>query len=315
MSHFAALGPWLDTFGARRRLRRIGRGPAFSSRSGIGRLDLGAAVIRFRTEGQGAHTIVLAADPPVVIEHYDELVGFLEDDFRVVVLELPGFGFSLPMPGLTFDFTATNDLIAAGLKRLQLGPYVLAFPCVSAYCAIDIAARFPDLVTGVVAMQAPSWPQEVKWKHGRDPGGLLSKPVIGQLALRALRRKVPRKWFGAAIGRRELLPGFVETADAAMADGACFCLASVFQRYLTDEAPVLGPVRQPAMVIWGEADRSHRHTDKASTLTLLPGAREERFGRAGHFPELEEPELFAALVREWVDREVGQPPTRFEHQT
>ena len=178
----------------------------------------------------------------------------------------------------------------------------LRFPCVSAYCAVDIAARFPDLVAGIVAMQAPSWSDEVTWKHRLDLGGILSKPVIGQLALRALRRKVPRTWFGAAVGRRELLAEFVETADVAMTEGACFCLASVFQRYLTDEAPVPGPVRQPAMVIWGEADRSHRKTDKASTLTLLPGAREERFEKAGHFPELEEPERFAAVVREWVDR-------------
>jgi len=309
-----APGVWVDTFGARRRLRRASGGRAFSSRPGMGCLDMGAAVIRFRTQGQGAHTLVLAADPPVVIEHYDDLVGLLKDDFRIVVLELPGFGFSLPMPGLTFDFRATNDLVAGALERLALGPYLLAFPCVSAYCAIDLAARFPDMVTGVVAMQAPSWPEEVKWKHGRDPGGLLSKPVIGQLALRALKRTVPRKWFGAAIGRRELLPGFVETADAAMAEGACFCLASVFQRYLTDEAPVLGPIRQPALVLWGEADRSHRHTEKTSTLTLLPGAREERFEKSGHFPELEEPERFAALVREWVETEVQQPLPPTEDQ-
>jgi len=124
--------------------------------------------------------------------------------------------------------------------------------------------------------------------------------VIGQLALQALKRKQAPQWFDAAVGNREKLSEFVETTDVAFSHGACFCLASAFQRYLTDTEQPLSIVNQPSLVIWGEADRTHRKTDKSSTRLYCPHAKEVRFACAGHFPELEEPGRFAREIREWA---------------
>jgi pimeloyl-ACP methyl ester carboxylesterase len=304
------LGVLVDTCTSRRRVDSAIKGAASSSRPGIGWIDVCSAVIRYRVQGAGPHTIVFAADPPIVIEHYDELYRLLGNEFRVIVLEMPGFGFSIPRAELQFGFTETNDLIARALRELVGGPCLLAFPCVSAYCAIDIAARHPDLVRGLVVIQAPSWPEQLRWRHARDSSGVLMKPVIGQLMLRILRRRIPAMWFSAAVGHRERLQNLVETADVALANGACFCLASVFQRYMSDEVPPLGPVRCPSLIVWGEADRSHRRTDKQSTLRLLPDAELVRFSEAGHFPELEEPTRFAGLVRDWHLRQFAVPDTQ-----
>lgn len=123
--------------------------------------------------------------------------------------------------------------------------------------------------------------------------------MIGQLALQALKRKRAPQWLDAAVGNREKLSEFVETTDVAFAHGACFCLASAFQRYLTDTEQPLAVINQPSLVIWGEADRTHRNTDKSSTRLYCPHAKEVRFACAGHFPELEEPERFAQEIREW----------------
>jgi pimeloyl-ACP methyl ester carboxylesterase len=296
----AGVATWIDTVMPNIRSRSIAQSSEFNSRPGIANLQLPDTLIRYRMVGDGPQTLVQAADPPVVIEQYDELIQCLEEDFRVIVFEIPGFGFSLPRSGFRFDFAKVNDLVAEFLRRLAVGPYLLAFPCVSAYGAIDIAARFPSLVSGVTLVQAPSWSEQVKWKHGRDRQGILSKPVIGQLALQALKRKRAPQWFNAAVGNREKLSEFVETTDTAFAHGACFSLASAFQRYLTDKEQSLAIVNQPSLVIWGEADRTHRQTDKSSTRVYCPHAKEVRFAGAGHFPELEEPEMFAREIQEWA---------------
>ena len=241
----ARVATWIDTVVPNIRSRSIAQSSEFNSRPGIANLQLSTTLIRYRMVGDGPQTLVLAADPPVVIEQYDELIQCLKDDFRVIVFELPGFGFSLPRSGFRFDFAK----------------------------AIDIAARFPSLVSGVVLVQAPSWGEEVKWKHGRDRQEILSKPVIGQLALQALKRKRAPQWLDAAVGNREKLSEFVETTDVAFAHGACFCLASAFQRYLTDTEQPLAVINQPSLVIWGEADRTHRNTDKSSTRLYCPHAK------------------------------------------
>jgi pimeloyl-ACP methyl ester carboxylesterase len=250
--------------------------------------------------GSGPRTLVLAADPPVVVEQYDKLIELLKNAFRVVVFEVPGFGFSMPLAPFRFDFTKLNDVIAKFLRQLDFGPHILAFPCVAAYGAIDIAARFPELVSHVVLIQAPSWMEEIRWKHGRDKTGLLSRPVVGQLALQVLKRRRAPLWFDAAVGNRGMLADFVATTDHAFSGGASFCLASAFQRYLTDTPPPLPPVRQPSLIIWGGADRSHRHTDKTSSKLYCPEAEEVLLAHAGHFPELEQPELFAEKVKQWI---------------
>jgi pimeloyl-ACP methyl ester carboxylesterase len=300
MRIISAIARRIDILAPNVRARSIARSPAFNSRPSIAHLQLAKALIRYRMVGSGTKTLVLAADPPVVIEHYDELIQNLAMDFRVIVFELPGFGFSMPRSGYRFDFTESNDVVAEFLRRLDLGPYLLAFPCVSAYGAIDIANRFPELVSGVVLIQAPSWDEEVKWKHGRDRRGILSKPIVGQLVLQALKRRRAPQWFEAAVGKREMLPQFVATTDNAFSHGACFCLASAFQRYLTDKAPGLSAISQPSLVVWGEADKSHRKTNKMSTKVYCPGAKDVRFDTAGHFPELEEPKQFAREIVQWA---------------
>ncbi len=79
---------------------------------------------------------------------------------------------------------------------------------------------------------------------------------------RQTKRKRPPQWFDAAVGNREKLSEFVETTDIAFSHGACFSLASAFQRYLTDTEQSLSIVNQPSLVIWGEADRTLRHRSR-----------------------------------------------------
>ncbi|MFP5304789.1 MAG: alpha/beta fold hydrolase, partial [Gammaproteobacteria bacterium] len=288
---------WLDTLIPPWQRRRALRGPGASSRADIRYVHLPEASIRYRIAGDGARTVVLCADPPVVLELYDELIARLAAEYRVVVFEPPAFGLSLPRAGLDFSMEATARVIGAFLDALGTAPYVLAFPCVPAYCALWLAAQRPQLVEALVLMQAPSWHEELKWKRGRDPKNVLGRPWLGQILLRLLRRKRASAWYRLALGRRELLPTFAAETERAFEHGACFSLASAFQRFLTATEPGFAAVHQPALVIWGGADRSHAQTDRESIRRHLPQARIVHIDDAGHFPELEAPQRFAAELR------------------
>jgi len=272
--------------------KKIMNGPASLSRDGIAFMDLGAAHIRYRVVGRGKQTLVFETDPPIVIEHYDELINMLKDDFRIVIFEPPGFGFSLPSMTLKYDIDTMVNLIEKFLSQLSLGPYLLVAPCVTAFAAVALAQKRPDLISHLILSQVPSWEQMLKWKVNRDPNGLLGKPVIGQLLLQFLKRKRTPDWLEKALGNELLLAPFNHIAQVAYSHGASFSLASAFQQFLKGPNPITGQTRQPTLIVWGDLDKSHCETCKHSSLELATSANIIHIPEAGHFPELETPTAF-----------------------
>ncbi|MEZ5503456.1 MAG: alpha/beta hydrolase [Halioglobus sp.] len=264
-------------------------------------MDLPLARIRYRVSGSGPKTIVFVADPPNVIEHYDRLVELLAPSFRVICLDMPGFGFSYPKRGFTYSIHDQVEVASQLLKRLGFGPYYLAFSCGGAFAAVGLATQWPDLVSGVINIQAASWEEQAQWAQRVDLMGIVGTPVLGQLMLACVPNWVAKKWYEVALPKPTTAVEFAKIGSESLQHGACFCLASGLQQLRANvEPPILQSVSQPSLVLWGTADRTHRRTDKNSSQRYFPDAEWHEFEHAGHFPELEMPEHFASLVREFV---------------
>jgi pimeloyl-ACP methyl ester carboxylesterase len=238
---------------------------------------------------------VFAADPPIVLEHYDELVRVLAKRARVIILELPGFGFSPARPGFDFSLRSCAEGAALALDRMGLSGVTLCFPCGSAYVALALAHARPELVSRLLLAQAPAFAGELAWKQRRDPRGVLSRPVWGQLAMHAISKRRLPAWFSLSVGDRTRLAPFTELAAQRLEQGARWSLASAFQRYLIEDGAPL-QVEQPVIALWGELDRSHQGTDRESSRSLSRQVEVVRWADVGHFPELEAPERFVELL-------------------
>ena len=301
MNALQRLAVSLEMPGGERRARAQREGWAAQTRPDI-RFHRGArAQIRYRERGSG-RPLVFVADPPVTLELYDELLALYAEHFRVIVFEIPGMGFSTPGARYDLRFQPANDGIADFLRAVVGVPAVLAFSCVGGFIAVDLAHRHPELVSHVVLIQTPSWPQAVRWKHSRDPSGVLSRPFIGQLVMNRLKKSRAPLWFDLALGSREAprYALFCDCTQHTVAKGAGWALASAFQHYLTDAPPPLPPISQPTLVLWGERDRSHATTDKQSSTQLAEPVELERYADLGHFPELEDPPRVLARIRAFL---------------
>lgn len=291
-------GAAVDTLGARRRAARNKSGWPSRTRTGLSFFENARTTIRYRACGVGP-TIVFAVDAPATIELYDELIAELRG-FRVIVFEPPGFGFSVMKLPQDFQFYRSNDLIAEFLRNVAGESAILAFSCVLGLGAVDIAARYPDLVSHLIMLQTPSWQEEVAWKKRRDAAGGLAVPVLSQLLLKRMVAKRAPQWLRYAIGRPHAAERFCSCADMAFKNGATFALASAFQLYLTDDCKLDRRPRQSSLVIWGAADRSHESTDKHSTKLVVNASAVHTLPAVGHFPELENPIRVAELIREFL---------------
>lgn len=255
-------------------------------------LELPQGTVRVKVAGKGPRTIVFTPDPPNVIEHYDVLYRALENDLRVICYEMPGFGHSVPRRGYRFTIEENARVVGDLLEKLEVGPCVLALSCVAGLAGVLAARTHPERVSHVVSIQTPSLAEELGWADRVDRRRIVRTPVLGQLALALGKRSISRSWYRAALGSPVAVPAYLAVALRAFDEGARFSLASGLQALERADAGALGAITQPSLCIWGTRDRTHRRTDRRSTLSYLPGARFVEMDDAGHFPELEQPDRF-----------------------
>lgn len=302
MSRFLAhLGARLDTWNGAAKMERFRTGwPARATRN-VRFHRTSMVQYRYLDEGNGP-TVVFTVDPPMTIEVYGALVNAFAPHFRVVVVELPAMGFSATQSGYRFGFRETNDDLASFIRAVCGEGSVFAFSCAASLAAIDIAHRLPELASHLCLIQAGGTEAFAIWKAGRDPKGILAKPVIGQLAmLRMAPRRMPQ-WYNLSVGRTEQIAHFCSCAERSFAHGAMWSLASAYQLYLSHRQELPQPP-QPMLSIWGSADRSHPTSNVHSLSRLYPGVQSVTFDHLGHTPELEDPALVLATMKTFL----GQP--------
>jgi pimeloyl-ACP methyl ester carboxylesterase len=245
----------------------------------------------------------MVTDAPITISDYDDLIGLLSPRFRVIVLEAPACGFSIPKLNFDFSYEGWTQAFIDTLDALELGPVHLVMPCVSGLSGVGIANKRPDLVRSLIVSQTADWSPERKWAHSLGRLGMFRVPIWGQLLMLKFKQSRWDERLPLIVGQGadRLLPNLT----ASLSHGACYCMASAGMYFLTHTCPSdVRPVRQPSLAIWGLKDRGHvaAKTDMNSVSALLPSAEVKLLEDVGHWPEVENPSQFAQILTDFIDR-------------
>jgi pimeloyl-ACP methyl ester carboxylesterase len=254
---------------------------------------------RYLEVGSGP-TIVFTCDPPMTIEVYGPLVEAFSQYFRVITVELPAMGFSAVAGDYAFGFRETNDDLALFLREVAGEGSIFAFSCAASLAALDIAARMPELAAHLCLMQAGGTEAFAIWKAGRDPKGILARPIVGQLVMARMAPKRMPQWYALSVGRKELIPHFCACAEQSFKHGAMWSLASAYQIYMELQGELPRPP-QPILSVWGAADRSHPADNAHSLARLYSEVSTVTFEDIGHTPELEAPERVLAAILDFLE--------------
>ena len=215
-----------------------------------------------------------------------------------IAVDLPGFGFSQrPWP---FDYTAAGQ--ARGLARYiearGIGRVVLVGNSLGGAEAMLVAAERPELVEGLVLV-APATPTgPIPW-----PVRILRVRGMGETAL-AL---ATRTFVGFGL-RHKMYARGSRVTDAAIDDawrplGVPGTRRAALQAIRTDPDDyrgLEGRVRVPTLVLWGEGDRMLPPSEAEKLASKISGAQLVILPDAGHLPQRERPEAFAAAVADFV---------------
>jgi pimeloyl-ACP methyl ester carboxylesterase len=231
--------------------------------------------------------------PPIVFVHGTRLsrsmwraqMHALRDTYRVIAVDLPGHGRLADVP---FTLAGASDQVARVIDAAAGGRAVVVGLSLGGYVAMDLAARRPEQVRGLVLSGATT-----------EPVGPLAAPYLGLAwimerfdgpVLEAVNRWFFRTRFPAEIADPIIAGGFWS------AGGARALRAIVGQRF----APRLAAYPGPSLILNGQLDPLFRLTVRRFAR-VAHDQRRVRLGGATHLANLDRPGAFNLAIRRFVE--------------
>ncbi len=272
-----------------------------------GFIDVDGARIHYVERGRGPVTLLLIHGLGGNVAHFTHSVADrLARDFRVVVMDRPGSGYSTRANGAAAGPVAQAETVAAFIRALGLDRPVLVGHSLGGAIALATAVAHPTLVRALALVAPLTMPQDTppavfKGLHVANPfvrsmiGWTLATPL--SMARRAVMLDVV---FG---------PEPVPTDFAIAGGGVLGMRPSAFVSASTDLVAVPADMRalvehyatfpMPIAVLYGTHDRIlDPRVHGAEFKARLPQVRLEYVEGAGHMLPLTVPDRVASFVRE-----------------
>ena len=268
-------------------------------------LDVRGTRIRLHESGDpGAPPVVLLHGIGRSLEDWSLQHPLLDTGYRVISIDMPGFGLSQRMPSPT-TLGVLADGVWATLDTLgEHRPVHLMGNSLGGAVSMTMLAGTPDRVSTLTLVNSAGFGKEVTAALR-----LLAVPGLGRQMLRRVdRTTAPRMERMVFADRALVTPERIEMAiriarqpdfaavylEVARALGGVRGVAAAWRTELLGR---LAAHTKPTMIVWGERDLILPSGHLAAARAAFPHAQSHMFPRTGHMPQIERPEEFAGLVR------------------
>lgn len=265
--------------------------------------------------GQPVNTIDLGEGPPLVFVHglsgswpnWLEQLPVFADSHRVIAMDLPGFGHS-PMPHERITISGYARLLDGLFDELGIDAATLVGNSMGGFISAEFAIAFPERVERLVLV---------------SPAGISSyRNTRGMRALPALHRgerivAAYTAWMASkseTVTRRPALRnatlGFVTrhptrlpaalAAEQLRGAGKPGFIQALEANLDYDFRHRLPEIACPTLIVWGDQDKVLTVRDAAVYAELIPGSRKVLYEDTGHMSQIERPDAFNSLLREFL---------------
>lgn len=229
---------------------------------------------------------------------WDAVVERIAGRYRCITVDLRGHGDSdVPRERFSFDDLADDALELLRLERAAGA--VIAGCSLGGMVTQGIALKAPELLAGIVLADT---------NYRQTPEG---RKVAQQRAdasldgMQGMLDSTLTRWFPAPF--LALNPPEVQACRAWLLDDDPVVFSWGWEAIRDlDYGDRLKDIKLPALVLRGSVDASSQRESMQAIAKLLPRARYAEIEGAGHVAPLEQPEAFSALLREFLDRDVGR---------
>ncbi len=265
--------------------------------------------------GQPVNTIDLGEGPPLVFVHglsgswpnWLEQLPVFADSHRVIAMDLPGFGHS-PMPHERITISGYARLLDGLLKELGIDTAAVVGNSMGGFTAAELAIAFPERVERLVLVSPAGLST---YRHPRGTRALPAlhrgeRIVAAYTAWMASKSDIVTKRAllrNATLGLVTRHPGRLPAALAAeqlRGAGKPGFIQGLEANLDYDFRHRLPEIACPTLIVWGDGDRVITVNDAAVYAELIPGSRKVIYEDTGHMSQIERPDAFNALLREFL---------------
>jgi len=259
--------------------------------------EVGGVRVHYQEKGAGA-TLVLIHGNNSSAYTWKDVFDALAAEFRVVAVDMQGFGFTAKPAGGDYRAEAQAALVVGLLDELKIGRAVFVGSSLGGGVALAAAIDHPERVSGLVLVDSAAF------TDGRGASlapSFVNWPYVGTavtaLALtsdRLVRDGLRKSFYDQSKVTDERVEAYYRPLTTRGGQRAARLVRA--QRQMARVEKSLHKVTQPALLIWGAEDGLILLEDGRRLQASLPDARLVVFENCGHLPQEEMPERFAREV-------------------
>lgn len=272
-------------------------------------VETSSGTLQVLDSGGTGSPVVLIHGYTASINWFQDLAPLLEEDHRVLSVDLLGHGGS-GKPGAGYEIADQANAIAEALAKLQVSDATVVGHSLGGTVATAVAEQSPELATRVVILDQAvnddyeelSFTAELGYRPIIGPALQRLTDIAPNSAVRSQYEQAFAPDFNMASGfenpdqvvddlREMTYTAFVDVAEA---EGDYSTARSLDDRLSAIEVPVL--------VVFGTEDQIYDAEESIQPYTDVARAQVELIDGVGHSPQVEDPERTAVLIEAFIAR-------------
>lgn len=258
-------------------------------------LEVDGTKVHYRVEGKGP-TLVLLHGVLASLHTWDDWVEKLKPHFKIVRIDLPGFGLTGPMAKDNYTPEYAMEFFEMFRAKLGLEKFHLVGNSLGGFISHYYAAHYPQHVDKLILIDPITYPQKLPFIIKFASNSFVGAIATVQSPRFIIKRNVRQVYGDPDKVTDEIIDRYHELLLRQGNRGSMVKYFKTLKKYSTDDtlAQTIPNIKAPTLLMWGESDRWVPIALIERWQHDLPTIQVKTYPGAGHVPMEELPDETAA---------------------
>jgi pimeloyl-ACP methyl ester carboxylesterase len=252
------------------------------------------ATFSYSDQGHGKALILIHAFPTDKQLWLPQING-LSANFRVITLDLAGFGNAEKTDGQVVTMNAYASQVKALMDKLHISKAIIGGESMGGYVALTFLKQYPEKVRALILSDTRSVADSEQTKIDREKS---AQDVLANGSAKLIANFMPKALSPEADEVTRL--SLQHILEQQSAEGIASALRGMAAR--EDTSSVLSATKLPVLIMTGDKDALISPQESRNMHALAKNSKLIEIKNAGHLASLEQPEQWNQAVIEMFDK-------------